>query len=41
MFLKYVWLVTAQWRSGMRKVGKCEESLTAMFWRTFKSGFTA
>jgi hypothetical protein len=32
---------TSSIRSNRRETGKCEEGLAAMFWRTFKSGFTA
>jgi hypothetical protein len=39
--LKRVWLVPARIRVCGLETGKCEEGLAAMFWRTFKSGFTA
>ena len=39
--LKSVWLAPAHKHVDGRETGKCEEGLAAMFWRTFKSGYTA
>jgi hypothetical protein len=39
--LKWVWLAPARYRLTSREIGKCEEGLAAMFWRTFKSSFIA